>query len=134
MTELENDNDESSTTKETRMIREEKLNKIKDELEQNLQEEHRLLGLQMKLSLQLEQIKAATLKAEGDGKLAKLALQQAKIQRMMMNNNSKTMNSNSSSSQKDNVADDDDGNQDRIINTSTNDNNSTETITIQIPP
>ena len=61
---------------------EEDLERIQDELQAALEEENMLIGLQMQLTFQLEQLQSAITSAESEDRIARLAIQQAKTMRL----------------------------------------------------
>jgi hypothetical protein len=62
---------------------EEDVERLREELDKNLQEEQMLISLQMQLLLQLRKLKAAIQAAESEEGLARLASQQAKVIRLL---------------------------------------------------
>jgi hypothetical protein len=73
----------SNVTPSSTAISEDDLNRVKAELANNLEEESMLLSLQMQLTVQLEELKKAISTAETEERLATLALQQAKVTRLL---------------------------------------------------
>ena len=61
---------------------EEDLERIQEELQATLEEENMLIGLQMQLTFQLEQLQSAITSAESEDRIARLAIQQAKTMRL----------------------------------------------------
>ena len=75
----------SSSTEDklsSRPITEEDIHKLREELEQSLQEEEQLTVAQMQLISQLEKIKGSILSLEKEESMGKLAIQQAEIIRL----------------------------------------------------
>jgi hypothetical protein len=64
-------------------ITEEEMERLREELGKNLQEEQMLISLQMQLLLQLKKLKASIQAAESEEGLARLASQQAKVIRLL---------------------------------------------------
>jgi hypothetical protein len=64
-------------------ITKEGMERLREELGKNLQEEQMLISLQMQLLLQLRKLKAAIQEAESEEGLARLAAQQAKVIRLL---------------------------------------------------
>ena len=66
-----------------KQITEEDMERLREELAKDLQEEQMLISLQMQLLLQLRKLKAAIQAAESEEGLARLASQQAKVIRLL---------------------------------------------------
>lgn len=64
-------------------ITEEDIQKAREELQRNLQEEQMLTSLQMQLLVQLDKLKASIAAAESEERMANLALQQAQVLRLL---------------------------------------------------
>ena len=69
--------------KKPKEITEEDMERLREELAKDLQEEQMLISLQMQLLLQLRKLKAAIQAAESEEGLARLASQQAKVIRLL---------------------------------------------------
>ena len=73
----------STTNGTSSNITEEELTRVQTELTKSLQDESLLLSLQMQLTVKLEQLKKEVATAETEQQLASLALQQAKVVRLL---------------------------------------------------
>jgi hypothetical protein len=67
----------------TASITKEDVSKAREELQKNLQEEQMLTNLQMQLLLQLDNLNASIASTESEERMAKLAMQQAQVIRLM---------------------------------------------------
>lgn len=74
-----------STEKQSppRQVTEEDIQKLRDDLQQSLQEEERLTIAQMQLISQLEKINGSIISLEKEERMGKLAIQQAQIIRLL---------------------------------------------------
>ena len=67
----------------SRPITEEDIHKLREELQQSLQEEEKLTVAQMQLISQLEKINGSIISLEKEERMGKLAIQQAQIIRLL---------------------------------------------------